>query len=94
MSKKFEEGDRVILTGEGLIPFKNWPVWGSKYSCVGTITNIRHSFVHVLWDNGNSKALIRSKISHFTGREKKSLSPNIAFMLYKRSVNATRKKRR
>lgn len=89
MSKKFEVGNRVILTGKGLLPFPDWPVWDSEFSCVGTITRIQTGrYPQVLWDNGHSKILSSNSISHFTGREENFLSPNISFMLYKRSKDA------
>ena len=87
MSNKFEIDDRVILTGEGLIPFPDWPVWGSKYSCIGTIVEISHGLAHINWDNGYNMMNLLENISHFNGREEKSLSPNIAFKLYKRKNN-------
>jgi len=34
---------------------------------------------------GNSKAVTVSSVSHFTNQAKNALSPNILFMLYKRS---------
>jgi hypothetical protein len=85
MSIKYKAGDRVILTGKTLIPYPDWPVWGSKYSCVGTVADIKRELVHVIWDNDHRKIILPSSLSHFTGREDKSLSPNIAFMLYKRN---------
>ena len=88
MANKFKEGDRVILTGEGLIPFPDWPVWGSKYSCIGTIVEISHGLAHINWDNGYNMMNLLENISRFDGREENSLSPNISFMLYKRSKNA------
>ena len=87
MSKKFKIGDRIILTGEHIMPLPDWPVWGSKYGCIGTVTETGYSLIYVLWDNGNSKIVLPVNLSHFTGREEKSLSPNIAFKLYKRKSN-------
>jgi len=87
MSKKLKKGDRVILTGKKLIPYTDWPVWGSKYECVGTITNVINNLIHILWDNGSKKAVTSDYISHFTGREENSLSPNILFMLHKGKIN-------
>ena len=88
MANKFKDDDRVILTDKGLIPFPDWPVWGSEYECVGTIIETRHGFIHVLWDNGYSKITLPKSLSHFNGREENTLSPNVAFMLYKRSKDA------
>lgn len=92
MSNKFNIGDRVILTGEGLIPFHNWPVWGSEHQCVGTVVDTNGSFTWVDWDNGvATKQILAPNLSHFTGREENSLSPNIAFLKYKRSRNESRR---
>lgn len=87
MSDKFKIDDRVILTADHLIPFPDWPVWGSKHSCVGTITDADGGLIWVTWDNGTSKMILSRNLSHFTGPEEDSLSPNIAFMLYKRKNN-------
>jgi len=87
MAKPFKENDRVILTGKGLTPLPDWPIWGSKYSCVGTITNVNHEthgFLRVLWDNGVSMMARVPNISHYHGQKKDALSPNVALMLHKR----------
>lgn len=94
MSDKYKEGNRVILTGKTLIPYPDWPVWGSKHSCVGTVVQIRRGFVHILWDNGYSKVVTPDSLSHYRGEENGTLCPNIAFMLHKRKVNEKNKKRR
>ena len=91
MSNKFKKGDRVILTSEEVIPTPSWPVWGSKHQCVGTIINTSNNITWVLWDNGKSKMLLYYSLSHFTGVEENSLSPNVAFMLYKRRRNENRR---
>lgn len=92
MSDIFKIGDRVILTGKHLIPYKDWPVWGSKYSCVGTIIDVRGGLSWVTWDNDTDRTrMIKSySLSHFTGGEEKSLSPNLAFLKYKRSKHGKR----
>jgi len=89
MDKNFKVGDRVILTGKGLIPYKSWPVWGSKYSCVGTINDIGASEIYsnVHWDNGTHQVLQVRHLSHFNAPAGDSLSPNIAFLKYKRKIN-------
>lgn len=86
--EKFEMGDRVILVGEELIPWKTWPVWGSKYSCVGTIDGIGSAYSNVQWDNGSNRMIDSHYLRHFAGVEE--ISPNRAFIMYKRSINAKR----
>jgi len=90
MSKKFKVGDRVILVGKDLIPTKDWPVWGSKYSCVGTVKSI-DIYPYIRWDNGRSRIVDSRYLRHFAGREE--VSPNRAFIMYKRSINDKCKKR-
>ena len=94
MSNKFVNGDRVILVGKELIPTKDWPVWGSEYSCVGTINGIGNGYSYIYWDNGRKRTIDDSYLRHFTGREEDSLSPNVAFLKYKRGINEKRKERR
>jgi hypothetical protein len=77
MSKKFEQGDRVILVGKELIPTKDWPVWGSKHSCVGTVDGIGSAYTNVQWDNGRSRTIGNYYLQRFTNQEEKSSSPNI-----------------
>ena len=50
MTNNFEIGDRVILTNVNISPCENWPVWGSEYECVGTITDVVNSLVWVDWE--------------------------------------------
>jgi hypothetical protein len=47
MSNKFKEGDRVILTGSGLTLSDSWPVWGSEFSCIGTIMKIGLESIYI-----------------------------------------------
>ena len=92
MSNKFDVGDRVILTNDNIKPTKNCPVCGSRHQCVGTVVDIDRSLVWVNWDNGVATNIVLAlNLSHFTGRQENSLSPNIAFMLYKRSRNESRR---
>jgi hypothetical protein len=59
---EFKNGDRVVLTtGRHGKSNKN-PVWGSKYQCVGTLSNFKKSAfaslfpLRVNWDNGLTNA--------------------------------------
>jgi len=82
MTEKLNIGDRVILTDISLIPAKFWPVWGSKYECVGTVTDIEDNIVSIAWDNNKHVMLTHRHLSLHTDQ---SLSPNAAFLKYKRS---------
>jgi len=85
MSDKLEPGDRVVLTGKGIIPTPSWPLWGSDLACVGTVVhNDMGSLVGVLWDNGKEKIVLDISLSYYTGTDKDTVSPNIAFLQYKR----------
>jgi len=44
--------DRVVLIDSTIIPTREFPQWGSPYSCYGTIDIIATGISHVLWDNG------------------------------------------
>ena len=80
MSNNYKIGDRVILTGKGIIPMRGWPVWGSEYECVGTITGtIGDITVIIKWDDGLSMSINSIFLSHFTGGIKET-DPNIAFL--------------
>ena len=94
MSDKFEEGDRVILIGESIIPTRQWPVWESKHGCVGTIVAIDGGLAWVDWDNGITKMILPINLSHSNPGEQNALSPNRAFLKYKRKLNDKYKKRR
>jgi len=87
MSDKFEEGDRVTLTGENIILAGRGAVYGPEHGCVGTIVDIAEDLVWVDWDNGITKMILSSNLSHFTGQEQNSLSPNHAFVIHKRKIN-------
>ncbi len=94
MSNKFSIDDRVILTSKDLLPTTEWPVWGSEYSCIGTIVDIVGDYVAgemawVMWDNHKTitKLIRAANLSHFhDGDEKSSLpvEPNLAFLLRKK----------
>jgi len=87
MSNKFGVGDKVILTGESIIPTRQWPVWGSECGCVGTVVDIAEDLVWVDWDNNIVKMILSSNLSHFTVGEQNALSPNHAFVIHKRKTN-------
>jgi len=87
MSDKFSAGDRVILTGENIIPTKQWPVWESEHGCVGTIVECDGNLIWVNWDNGITKMLLAISLSHSNPGEQNALSPNLAFLKYKRKTN-------
>ena len=93
MSNKFEKGDRVILTGKHLLPGPEWPVWGSEYECVGVVTDVDRYLAWIRWDNNITKVIQTTSLSHFTGGKAKSLSPNLAFLKYKREQNEKCKRR-
>lgn len=50
----FHKGDRVILIPNNFHPEPGYPVYGSTYSDVGTVTEVdsRHVSVRVKWDQG------------------------------------------
>ena len=87
MSNEFKKGDRVILTGENIIPTRQWPVWESEHGCVGIIVEIAGGLVWVDWDNGITKMILPNSLSHFSGGGQNVLSPNAAFLKYKRKTN-------
>jgi len=49
---------RVVLLGKRYTPEPVEPVWGSKYECIGTITELLDEVdnydVRVKWDNGKT----------------------------------------
>ena len=83
MTNNFKTDDRVILTNMNIAPCESWPVWGSEYANVGTITDVRNSLVWVDWDNGKQSMILASNLSYSADQEKNSSSPNLAFIKHK-----------
>lgn len=88
----FKIGDRVILVGnERIIPTQAWPVWNSKYECMGTVistaTERRYAEpsvtrVGVQWDNSQGNTHLEELLQHAAdalSKEKPKMEPNRAF---------------
>ena len=84
-------GDRVILTYK-YIAGNSYPVWGSKFECIGTIIEIKKNAgrIRVEWDNGkkydypaSTLSLADTSILDQSGKPAVP-NPNQAFRLHKR----------
>ena len=96
---KFRIGDRVILSDKigFIIPTPSWPVWGSDYSCAGTVRGVMTekrfkepsaTTVRVLWDNNESNIHSEENLFH-ADSPLPSPEPNRAFRRRKRDKNRT-----
>ena len=56
-------GDRVILTYK-YIAGNSYPVWGSKFECIGTIIEVGDNRTRVDWDNGRTYQYPMSALDH------------------------------
>jgi hypothetical protein len=90
MSNKFNVGDRVILTGLHLIPALDWPVWGSEYGCVGTVVDVDKGLTWVTWNTGGTRMILSKNLTFYTGQKEPPVSPNLAFLKYKRTRHEQR----
>jgi len=87
---KFKVNDRVILTYD-YIPTEEYPVWGSRHECVGTVYGMKDGGTRVLveWDNGTAHDYPSTRVSLYDTRLSID-NPNRAFKRRKNDRNRSK----
>ena len=80
---------RVVLISGRYNPEPAEPVWGSKYECIGTITELLDEVdnydVRVKWDNGKTNIYEIKDLRAYSSED--TSNPNTTFRLKKRTID-------